>query len=116
MTSLSSRADAGRPGIAGCVHYAHLSARTLASIVGRVRAVTRRSSHTTLAVLLRQLNPALRGWSAYFRYGVSKATFGYVHQYTWHLVVRWIRKQRNRTKWPSPCAATFAGGGPPRAG
>jgi len=23
---------------------------------------------------------------------VSKATFGYLDQYTWHRVVRWIRK------------------------
>jgi hypothetical protein len=34
-----------------------------------------------------------------FRYGVSKATFSYLDQYTWHRVVRWIRKRHNRTKW-----------------
>jgi RNA-directed DNA polymerase len=41
----------------------------------------------------------LRGWCTYFRYGVSKATFGYLDQYAWHRVVRWIRKRHNRTKW-----------------
>jgi RNA-directed DNA polymerase len=46
-----------------------------------------------------QLNPVLRGWCTYFRHGVSKATFGYLDQYTWHRVVRWIRKRHNRTKW-----------------
>ena len=50
-------------------------------------------------VLLRQLNPVLRGWCTYFRHGVSKATFGYLDQYNWHRVVRWIRKRHNRTKW-----------------
>jgi RNA-directed DNA polymerase len=79
--------------------YTYPSKKALASIVGRVRALTRRSSHPTLAVLLRQLNPILRGWCTYFRHGVSKATFGYLDQYTWHRVVRWIRKRHNMTKW-----------------
>jgi RNA-directed DNA polymerase len=81
------------------VVYTYPSKKALASIVGRVRALTRRSSHPTLAVLLRQLNPILRGWCTYFRHGVSKATFGYLDQYTWHRVVRWIRKRHNMTKW-----------------
>jgi RNA-directed DNA polymerase len=81
------------------VVYTFPSKKALASIVGRVRALTRRSSHPTLAVLLRQLNPVLRGWCTYFRHGVSKATFGYLDQYTWHRVVRWIRKRHNRAKW-----------------
>lgn len=81
------------------VVYTYPSKKALASIVGRVRMLTRRSSHPTLAALLRQLNPVLRGWCTYFRYGVSKATFGYLDQYTWHRVVRWIRKRHNRTKW-----------------
>ncbi len=86
-------------GTAKRVVYTYPSKKALASIVGRVRMLTRRSSHPTLAALLRQLNPVLRGWCAYFRYGVSKATFGYLDQYTWHRVVRWIRKRHNRTKW-----------------
>jgi RNA-directed DNA polymerase len=86
-------------GTTGHVVYTYPSKKALASIVGRVRALTRRSSHPTLAVLLRQLNPVLRGWCTYFRHGVSKATFGYLDQYTWHRVVRWIRKRHNRTKW-----------------
>ena len=49
------------------VVYTYPSKKALASIVGRVRMLTRRSSHPTLAVLLRQLNPVLRGWCAYFR-------------------------------------------------
>jgi RNA-directed DNA polymerase len=81
------------------VVYTYPSKKALASIIGRVRALTRRTSHPTLAALLRQLNPVLRGWCTYFRYGVSKATFGYLDQYAWHRVVRWIRKRHNQTKW-----------------
>ena len=81
------------------VVYTYPSKKALTSIVGRVRALTSRASHPTLAVLLRQLNPVLRGWCAYFRYGVSKATFGYLNRYSWNRVVRWIRKRHNRAKW-----------------
>jgi RNA-directed DNA polymerase len=80
------------------VVYTYPSKKALASIVGRVRVLTNRSSHPALAVLLRQLNPVLQGWCTYFRYGVSKATFGYLDQYTWHRVVRWLRKRHPRTK------------------
>ena len=86
-------------GTTGRVVYTYPSKKALASIVGRVRALTRRSSHPTLAALLRQLNLVLRGWCTYFRHGVSKATFGYLDQYTWHRVVRWIRKRHHKTKW-----------------
>ena len=60
--------------------YTYPSKKALASIIGRVRALTRRSAHPSLAALLRQLNPVLRGWCTYFRHGVSKATFGYLDQ------------------------------------
>ena len=81
------------------VVYTYPSKKALASVVGKVRALTRRASHPTLAVLLRQVNSVLRGWCAYFRYGVSKATFGYLDQYTWHRVARWIRKRHKRVTW-----------------
>jgi len=81
------------------VVYTYPSKKALASVVGKVRALTRRASHPTLAVLLRQVNSVLRGWCAYFRYGVSKATFGYLDQFTWHRVVRWIRKRHKRVTW-----------------
>src|ERR671912_137535 len=81
------------------VVYTYPSKKALASIVGRVRTLTRRTSHPTLAALLRQLNPVLLGWCTYFRHGVSKATFGYLDQYTWHRVVRWIRRRYRKTKW-----------------
>jgi len=86
-------------GTAKRVVYTYPSKKALAAIIDRVRALTSRSSHPTLAVLLRQLNPVLQGWCTYFRYGVSKATFGYLDQYTWRRVVRWLRKRHPRTKW-----------------
>ena len=48
----------------------------------------------SLDALLRQLNPALQGWCAYFRPGVSSAVFGYLSYYAWLRVGRWLRLLR----------------------
>ncbi len=76
--------------------YTYPSKKALASIVAKVRALTRRSSHPTLAALLHQLNPVLRGWCNYFRHGVSSATFGYLAHYAWDRVLRWLHKRHPR--------------------
>jgi RNA-directed DNA polymerase len=44
------------------VVYTYPSKKALASITGKVRAITNRNGHRTLADLLHQLNPMLRGW------------------------------------------------------
>ena len=86
-------------GTAKRVVYTYPSKKALAAIIGRVRALTRRTSHPSLAALLRQLNPALLGWCTYFKHGVSKATFGYLDEYAWRRVTRWLRKRYRKTKW-----------------
>jgi RNA-directed DNA polymerase len=58
----------------------------LASITGKVRAVTNKRGHRTLADLLRQLNSVMRGWCNYFRFGSSTATFHYLDTFTWRRV------------------------------
>jgi RNA-directed DNA polymerase len=65
----------------------------------KVRAATRRSRHKTLADLLRQLNPILRGWCSYFRHGVSKATFGYLSHFACWRVAGWLRKRHWGLNW-----------------
>ncbi len=81
------------------VVYTYPSKKALAGIIGRVRTLTRRTTHPSLAALLRQLNPVLRGWCTYFRHGVSKATFGYLDEYAWRRVLSWIRRRYRKTKW-----------------
>jgi RNA-directed DNA polymerase len=73
--------------------YTYPSKKALASIKGKVRRLTRRARHRTLADLLRQLNPVLRGWCTYFRHGVSKRTFSYVDHFAFWRVVGWLRKR-----------------------
>ena len=73
--------------------YTYPSKKSLATIMDKVRTLTRRAKHRTLADLLRRLNPVLRGWCNYFRHGVSSRTFGYVDHFAFWRVVGWLRKR-----------------------
>ena len=79
--------------------YTYPSKKALASAVGKVRTLTHRSKHRTLAALLRKLNPVLRGWCNYFRHGVSSRTFSYLDHYAWWRVVWWLRKRHDGLNW-----------------
>jgi RNA-directed DNA polymerase len=61
--------------------------------------VCRQSTNHPLAVLLHQLNRMLRGWTAYFKYGCSHATFSYLRSYLWAEIVRWQKRKHRRTPW-----------------
>lgn len=82
-----------------CFVYTWPSKKALASIVAKVKAITRQGTNISLTDLLRQLNAALRGWTTYFRHGVSKATFGYLDNFTWHRVYHWLRRKHRQATW-----------------
>jgi RNA-directed DNA polymerase len=73
--------------------YTYPSKKALNAIVDKVRSLTVRAKHRTLADLLRRLNPVLRGWCNYFRHGVSSRTFNYVDHYAFWRIVSWLRKR-----------------------
>ena len=73
--------------------YTYPSVKSLASIMDKVRRLTRRSSHQTLADLLRRLNPVLRGWCTYFQHGVSKRLFSYLDHFAFWRIVGWLKKR-----------------------
>jgi RNA-directed DNA polymerase len=79
--------------------YTYPSKKSLGSLIDRVRTLTRRHKHRTLADLLQRVNPLLRGWCNYFRHGVCKRTFGYIDQYTFWKIVTWIRKRHVGLNW-----------------
>jgi len=81
-----------------CV-YTYPSKKALLSVMAKVRALTSRSRHQWLEDLLRQLNLVLRGWCAYFRHGVSKATFHFLDAYAWRRVTAWLRKRHKGITW-----------------
>jgi RNA-directed DNA polymerase len=79
--------------------YTYPSKKALASVMAKVRSLTRRSKHRTLAALLRSVAPVLRGWCNYFRYGVSAATFRYLDAFCWRRVTQWLRKRHVGINW-----------------
>jgi RNA-directed DNA polymerase len=81
--------------------YTYPSKKALASVMGKVRSLTRRQKHRTLADLLHAVNRVQQGWCNYFRHGVSAQTFSYLEHYTWHRVAEWVRKRHNGLSWGS---------------
>jgi RNA-directed DNA polymerase len=79
--------------------YTYPSKKALASVMDKVRALTRRHKHRTLAALLLRLNSVLRGWCNYFRHGVSSRTFNYLDHFAWWRVVGWLRKRHLGLNW-----------------
>jgi RNA-directed DNA polymerase len=73
--------------------------KALASIMAKIKAITRQGTDQPLSLVLRQLNSALRGWAVYFRHGCSKQTFNYLNRYTWLRVVGWLRRKHRRATW-----------------
>ena len=79
--------------------YSWPSKKALASIMAKIKAITRQGTSQPLSTLLRQINAALRGWTVYFRHGCSKQTFNYLNRYTWLRVFGWLRRKHRRGKW-----------------
>ena len=88
-----------RPGDSRRFVYTYPSKKALASIVGKVKKICRHDPNLELAPVLHQLNRALRGWTAYFRPGVSFATFAYLRAFTWRQVMNRLRRKHRRINW-----------------
>lgn len=78
--------------------YTYPSRKSIASIKDKVRTLTRRASHRTLADLLRRLNPALRGWCTYFQHGVVKHLFSYLDHFAFWRIVGWLKKRHPKLR------------------
>ena len=88
-----------RPGDSRRFVYTYPSKKALASIVGKVKRICRHDPNLELAPVLHQLNRALRGWTAYFRPGVSFATFAYLRAFVWRQVMNRLRRKHRRISW-----------------
>lgn len=64
----------------------------------RIKELTSRIKHPSFTVLLLRLNRFLRGWSAYFKYGVSSQVFNEIRSYAWQRIAIWFRRER-RMRW-----------------
>jgi RNA-directed DNA polymerase len=79
--------------------YTYPAKKSVRTVARKIKTVCRTDVNQPLPVLLRQLNPMLRGWCAYFRPGVSSATFQFLRQLVWGQAIRWIRRKHRRITW-----------------
>jgi RNA-directed DNA polymerase len=89
-----------KPGTNRHYVYTYPAKKALRAVTAKVKTLCRQvGTDQPLDALLRRLNPALRGWCAYFRPGVSYATFSYLRHYVWQTVWRWLRRKHPKTGW-----------------
>ena len=79
--------------------YTYPSHKAVKAVTGKVKTRCRQNTNLPLETLLRQLNPVLRGWTTYFRPGVSSIAFGYLRAFTWRQVIRWLRRKHPGITW-----------------
>ena len=66
----------------------------------KIRDWLRTHKMAPVAAVIRHLNPILRGWANYYRYGNSKGTFNYVDAQVWKAIWRWcLRRHPNKSKF-----------------
>jgi len=79
--------------------YTYPARKAVKTVTGKVRTICRQNINLPLETLLRRLNSLLRGWTTYFRPGVSSVAFNYLRALTWQQVFRWLRRKHPRTNW-----------------
>jgi RNA-directed DNA polymerase len=96
--------------------YTYPSKKALAAVMDKVRALCRQGVNLPLAALLHRLNQVLRGWTAFFRHGVSHASFQYLRAFVWKQVFGWLRRKHRRANWKDLRRRYCGGGWWPRDG
>lgn len=80
--------------------YTYPAKKSLRAVMAKVKTLCQQVGvHQPLDELLRRLNPALRGWCAFFRPGSSSVTFSYLSHRVWQTVWRWLRRKHRRSTW-----------------
>lgn len=68
------------------------SKKSVSRLRERLRSEMMRLRGSNAKAVARELNPVIRGWSAYYRGVVSSRTFGKLDAYVWWLTWRWAKR------------------------
>ncbi|MED7950398.1 group II intron reverse transcriptase/maturase [Streptomyces sp. BE303] len=90
--------------------YTYPARKAVRSCAVKVKKICWQDVNLPLEALLHQLNPLLRGWTAYFKPGVSSLAFQYLRAFTWRQVFGWLRRKYRRTNWKD-LRRQYCGGG-----
>ena len=66
-----------------------------------IREWLKRNPEVPPEAIIAKLNPIIRGWGNYYRFGVSKEVFSYFDHQVWKALYRWAlrRHSKRRKKW-----------------
>jgi len=80
--------------------YTYPSRKSVQSVRARIRGLTGRSTTSMPPwLMMSRIGAILRGWSHYFRHGVSKACFSSLDTFVWRRFTRWLRKRHLHVPW-----------------
>ena len=79
--------------------YTYPSRKALKAVTGKVKARCRQNLNLPLETLLRQLNPVLRGWTAYFQQDVQHRLRLPACLHLRRQVIRWLRRKHRGITW-----------------
>jgi RNA-directed DNA polymerase len=69
------------------------------ALLQRIRDWLKQNKHASQQAVIEYLNPILRGFGNYYRYGSSKRVFGYIDHKIWRMLWKWsLRRHPNKGK------------------
>lgn len=75
--------------------------KNMKALLTKVRQIVKGNKTVKTAILIRQLNPIIRGWANYHKGVVAKETFNYVDYRIWKMLWQWCRRRHSnrRKRW-----------------
>ncbi len=71
--------------------------KSIKSLLDKIREIVKGNASVAQDVLIRQLNPIIRGWAMYHRHVVAKHTFSSIDAHIWQLLWKWaVRRHPNK--------------------
>ena len=76
--------------------------KSIKAFLDNVRGLIKRHPTIKTILLIKMLNPRIRGWAYYYRHVVSKGVFDYVDDSIYRALAKWIKRrhpEKNATWW-----------------
>jgi len=77
------------------------SRKNMRNMLKKVKSIISGNKSVKTELLIKMLNPVLRGWANYHRHVVAKETFNYVDYRVWKMLWQWCRRRHanRRKRW-----------------